>query len=157
MFDPNGRFNGGTYNRYTLNMSTGQLDCVQISEHESEFPTFNTATAGQKHEACYTACSIDNGANSFFNGFQKVTFDGDSALVTLPPGHYGSEPLFAPSTDARKEDDGYLLEVVYDAYAHLSELQVYRADDVTDQVCALKLKHHLPHQFHGYFSEQVFH
>ena len=156
VFDPNGRFNGGTYNRYTLNMVTGQFDTVQISEYESEFPTFNLAKAGQKHEACYTACSIDNGANSFFNGFQKVSFDGDTTLVTLPPGHYGSEPLFAPATDARKEDDGYLLEVVYDAYAHRSELQVYRADDVTDQVCALKLKHHLPHQFHGYFSDQVF-
>ena len=93
---------------------------------------------------------------SFFNGFQKVTYDGDSTLVTLPPGFYGSEPLFAPAKNAQAEDDGYLLEVVYDAFEHQSELQIYRADNVRDQRCTLRLKHHLPHQFHGHFTENVF-
>ena len=46
--------------------------------------------------------------------------------------------------------------MVYDAYAHKSELQIYRADDVTNMVCRLPLKHHVPHQFHGYFTDQVF-
>lgn len=55
-----------------------------------------------------------------------------------------------------KEDDGYLLQVVYNGFDHNSELQVYRADDVTDRVCNLKLKHHAPHKFHGYFSKEVF-
>ncbi|MFP6837563.1 MAG: carotenoid oxygenase family protein [Pseudomonadales bacterium] len=156
VFNPDGRFGGGVYNRYTLNMVTGAFGFAQVSEHESEFPTFNTRKTGEKHEACYTACSIDNGANSFFNAIQKVSFDGDSTLVTLPPGYYGSEPMFAPSTTAEKEDDGYVLEVVYDAYKHKSELQIYRADSLSDQVCSLHLKHHVPHQFHGHFSEEVF-
>jgi len=64
--------------------------------------------------------------------------------------------LFAPAVMAKEEDSGYLLEVVYDAFSHLSELQIYRADEPSDQVCKLKLKHHLPHQFHGYFTDQVF-
>ena len=46
----------------------------KVSEHESEFPTFNLAKTGQRHDACYTTCSIANGANSFFNAIQKVTF-----------------------------------------------------------------------------------
>ena len=76
--------------------------------------------------------------------------------MTLPPGYYGSEPLFAPAVNATREDDGYVLEVVYDAFQHVSELQVYRADRITDQVCSLKLKHHVPHQFHGHFTPEVF-
>jgi all-trans-8'-apo-beta-carotenal 15,15'-oxygenase len=156
IFNPNGRFGGGTYNRYTLNMTTGEMQFRRMSEYESEFPTFNTRKTGEDYGVCYTACSIDNGANTFFNAIQKVQFEGESTLVTLPAGYYGSEPMFAPSTDAREEDDGYLLEVVYNAYEHKSELQIYRADDVTDQVCSLHLKHHVPHQFHGYFSEEVF-
>ena len=155
VFNPDGRFGGGIYHRYRLNLKTGAVACEQMSEHESEFPTFNTRSAGQKHEACYTACSIDNGANSFFNAIQKVTFDGESTLVTLPPGQYGSEPLFAPAKNANKEDDGYLLEVVYDAFLHKSELQIYRADNLTDQVGKLHLPHHLPHQFHGFFTPEV--
>ncbi len=156
VFNPDGRFNGGTYKRYRLNMQSGALSAQQVCEHESEFPTFNTVKTGERHEVCYTACSIDNGANSFFNAIQRVTYDGDSTLVTLPPGYYGSEPMFAPAKDATKEDDGYVLEVVYNGFDHISELQVYRADDLTDQVCKLKLKHHVPHQFHGYFTPKLF-
>ena len=58
--------------------------------------------------------------------------------------------------NAKKEDDGYLLNVVYDAHTHLSELQIYSADKPTELTCKLKLKHHLPHQFHGHFTDQVF-
>ena len=67
-----------------------------------------------------------------------------------------TEPLFVPAVDARQEDDGYILEVVYNAFDHKSELQIYRADDIENQVCNLKLKHHVPHQFHGFFTPEVF-
>lgn len=155
VFNPDGRFGGGAYHRYRLNLRTGQVSCERLCETESEFPTFNPAVAGQRHAVCYTACSIPNGADSFFNGFQRVEHDGTSTVVTLPPGFYGSEPMFAPAVESTAEDDGYLLEVVYDAFRHLSELQIYRADRPTDLVARLHLTHHLPHQFHGFFTPQV--
>ena len=156
VFDPHGRFGGGTYQRYFLNMASGALRCERVTDVESEFPTYNLARTGQRHLASYTACSIDNGANSFFNGIQRVDFDGRSKVVTLTPGHYGSEPLFVAADNAKREDDGYLLEVVYDAWKHRSELRVLRADAIDEQVCSLKLRHHVPHQFHGYFTPRVF-
>lgn len=156
VFARDSKFNGGWYKRYTLDMKTGALSEAQMSDTECEFPTFNTRYVGRQQGPTYTACSVDNGYNGFFNAFQRVSYDGDCECVTLPPGYYGSEPLFAPAANAQKEDDGYLLEVVYDGFQHKSELQIYRADNVRDQVARLPLKHHLPHQFHGYFSEQVF-
>ncbi|MBH79828.1 MAG: lignostilbene alpha-beta-dioxygenase [Gammaproteobacteria bacterium] len=156
VFNPNGRFGGGHYHRYRLNMSDGSITCSKVSEHESEFPVFNPAKAGQRHGVSWTACSIDNGANSFFNGISRVSYDGDVQLLTLPAGYYGSEPMFAPAQGATREDDGYVLEVVYDGYNHVSEVVVLRAEDLEDQVCTLKLKHHLPHQFHGQFLSQTF-
>ena len=99
---------------------------------------------------------MDNGSNSFFNAISRVTFDGHSDVVTLPPGLYGSEPLFAPREGAQREDDGYLLEVVYNGFEHKSELQIYRADNIREQVCNLKLTHHVPHQFHGFYAPEVF-
>lgn len=156
VFAPHSKFNGGWYQRYTLNLNTGTIEEQQISNTECEFPTFNNKMIGAQHSVTYTACSIDNGYNGFFNGFQRVSYDGDCEVVTLPPGFYGSEPLFAPASNAKAEDDGYLLEVVYDGFAHKSELQIYRADNVNDQVARLPLKHHLPHQFHGYFTPNIF-
>ncbi|MBT6586001.1 MAG: hypothetical protein HON77_17015, partial [Gammaproteobacteria bacterium] len=156
VFNPDGRFGGGWYMRYFLNMKTGELKSEQVMETECEFPTFNTAFTGSRNEVTYTACSVDNGANSFFNGISRVTRDGDATVVALPPGCYGSEPVFVPKINATKEDDGYLMEVVYNGFEHKSELQIYRADDVNDQVCSLKLKHHVPHQFHGFYTPEVF-
>lgn len=153
VFNPDARFNGGSYQRYHLNLVSGELRVEVVTEVESEFPTFNTAKTGARNNVTFTACSIPNGANSFFNAIQRITFDGDSTLVTLPPGYYGSEPLFVPAVGAEHEDDGYLFVVVYNAFDHLSELQVYRADNVDDLVCTIALSHHLPHQFHGHFAE----
>ena len=156
VFNPDNRFGGGWYMRYHLNLKTGDMRVAQVMDTESEFPTFNTTLAGSRHQVTYTACSVDNGSNSFFNGISRVTFDGDATLVTLPPGYYGSEPLFVPGTNSQKEDDGYLMEVVYNSFEHKSELQIYRADNINEQVCSLKLKHHVPHQFHGFYSPEVF-
>ena len=156
VFNRNNRFGGGSYLRYYLNLSTGQIRSECVTEVESEFPTFNTSYAGKQNDVTYTACSVDNGANSFFNAISRVTRDGDSTVVTLPPGYYGSEPVFAPSLEAKREDDGYLLEVVYDGFKHRSELQIYRADNINELVCSARLKHHLPHQFHGFFANQSF-
>ncbi len=156
VFNPDGRFGGGTYYRYRMNMNTGKVDTARVCEVEAEFPTFNTDYTGKKHSVTYTACSVDNGANSFFNGIQRITYDGDGTLVELPKGKYGAEPLFAPAVGATREDDGYVLEVVYDGWSHKSELQIFRADDITDHVCTLKLKHHVPHQFHGHFTTDIF-
>jgi all-trans-8'-apo-beta-carotenal 15,15'-oxygenase len=156
VFAPDSRFNGGWYNRYVLNMDNGTMATHRVADSECEFPTFNTRFSTQRHTVCYSACSIDNGANGFFNGLQRVEFDGNSSQLTLTPGYYGSEPLFVPATNATREDDGYLLVVVYNGYTHTSELHIHRADDLDDQVANLPLEHHVPHQFHGYFTPETF-
>ena len=156
VFNPKGRFGGGFFNRYFLNMASGQLRTERVCDVECEFPTFNTRLTGQPSSVCYTACSIDNGANGFFNAIQRVDDTNANNVLTLTPGYYGSEPLFVPATGSTREDDGYLLEVVYNAYEHKSELQILRADNINDMVCRLPLHHHLPHQFHGYFTPEVF-
>lgn len=156
VFAAEAKFGGGYFKRYVLNLKTGTLSEAQIVDTECEFPTFNLHYSGKPQQYTYTACSIDNGYNGFFNGFQKLSTDGDSTCITLPPGYYGSEPLFVPAKDAKAEDDGYLLEVVYNGFEHKSELQIYRADNIDEQVARLPLQHHLPHQFHGYYSAETF-
>jgi len=132
------------------------MSASKVCDTESEFPTFNPQYTGVENSVTYTACSVRNGANSFFNAIQRITHDGDAQVVELPKGLYGSEPMFAPAVGATREDDGYLLEVVYNGWTHQSELHILRADDVTDHRCTLKLPHHIPHQFHGHFTMDVF-
>ena len=88
---------GGHYYRYFLNMKTGASRAEKVVDTESEFPTFNPSVAGVRHRYTYTACSIDNGADSFFNGIAKVDFDGSADTLALPQGYYGSEPGSRPA------------------------------------------------------------
>ena len=156
MFAKDLHIGGGRLMRYELDMDQGSISASCLSEHECEFPTYNTRLTGRPYKVCYTACSVPNGADSFYNGFQRVSAGAGCELVTLPPGFYGSEPLFAPAVGGKSEDDGYLLVVVYNAFKHRSALHVYRADNPNDLVCRLNLPHHVPHQFHGYFSDRIF-
>ena len=57
--------------------------------------------------------------------------------------------------NATREDNGWLLEVVYDAWKHRSELRILRADNVREEVARLALPHHIPHQFHGFFTPEL--
>ena len=150
-----GRFNGGRFERFRLNMSTGEVQREEVSDHESEFPVFNLKKQGQRNDVTYTITSIPNGADSYFNGFQRVEAGGDVQLNTLEPGYYASEPMFAERGGSTAEDDGYVLMVVYNAFEHRSELRVYRANDIEDCVATLQLRHHLPHQFHGFWHDEL--
>ncbi|MEM1230907.1 MAG: carotenoid oxygenase family protein [Pseudomonadota bacterium] len=152
VFNPDGRFNGGQYHRYRLNLRSGQLQQESVTDTESEFPTYNPRYTGRRNEVTYTAASVANGANSFFNALQRIPREGAEQLLTLPPGTYGSEPVFAATADARHEEDGYLLSVVYNAFTHRSELHILRAENIEDRVAVLRLPHHIPHQFHGQYQ-----
>jgi len=54
------------------------------------------------------------------------------------------------------EDDGYVLEVVYNGFDHISELLILDAKRLSDCRAKLTLRHHLPHQFHGLFVAETF-
>jgi all-trans-8'-apo-beta-carotenal 15,15'-oxygenase len=150
------RFGGGQYRRYRLNLATGTADFEVMTTVESEFPSFNPLLLGQQNELTFTACSVENGHTSFYNGIQSLSRDGEQTLVTLEPGYYGSEPLFALANDSDEERDGYILELLYNAFEHRSELAIFSAANIKQQLCRIKLDHHIPHQFHGFFTRETF-
>ena len=62
---------------------------------------------------------------------------------------FTEEPIFIPNENNLKEDDGYILGMVYDDLDEArSSLIILDASEFIP-VCRLKLKHHLPHSLHG--------
>ena len=145
---------GGEYRRYCLNMDTLEVSFSKLSEHLSEFPTYNRHFTGIKSELGFSAVSFANGADTFFNAIQRIDPQGNQ-LKVLPKGYYGSEPLFV-ATNALNERQGYVLELVYNAHAHQSELHILNPMDLEQAYAVIKLSHHIPHQFHGNFVATVF-
>jgi hypothetical protein len=82
-------------------------------------------------------------------------------IFQAPEGWYAQEPQFVPREDAKGEDDGYLLTLMFDesqldADGHASEssrseLWVIDARDMTSVVAKIFLPQRVPYGFHGHW------
>ena len=152
------RLTGGPVYRYRINVKTGAV----ISEpfHHAphgEFPTWNMTQTGSAARHLYYVATVDNGTPFLFNTLMKLNTD-NGALETHDYGEnrYTSEALFAPKTDAKQDDDGYMLSFVYDATTHLTEVIILDAQNLGNQIASVQLSHHVPFGFHGHFTPELF-
>lgn len=90
--------------------------------------------------------------------------DGAIKLFKMPKGWYTQEPRFVPRTNAKTEDDGWLLTYVFDESQldengecgedAISELWVIDARNMKDVVAKVKLPQRVPYGLHGaWYSE----
>ena len=75
------------------------------------------------------------------------------AWVPECKSQFGGEPIFVPKVGAQKEDDGYLLVLMYDAKSHKSYLAILDASNLQQgPVTKLRMPHHLTAGLHGSWS-----
>ena len=147
------RMESGKCHTYHVNLKDQSITHEEVSDSglECEFPQWQNSKNTQESRYLWMAANSDNGACSFFNAIQKVDTKTTKTIVCeLPKGYYGSEPM--PILNGEKEDDGYVLMVVYNAFEHLSELWCLDAHDLSIRAKAF-LPHHIPHGFHGYWLD----
>ena len=148
------RMHAGHAHQYRINLKTKNIvhESVSESPFEVEFPQWQQSKSLKPTRYMWTAANAENGAVSFFNAMQKIdTKTGKTIVAELPKGYYGAEPM--PVLNNRKEDDGYVLMVVYNAWNEKSELWCFNAEDLSVRAKAY-LPHHIPHGFHGYWLDQ---
>jgi len=63
------------------------------------------------------------------------------------------EPLFIPHPQATTEDHGWLLQWVYQAHDHHTDIVIFDAQDISQgPIATLVLGHHVPFGLHGSWS-----
>jgi carotenoid cleavage dioxygenase-like enzyme len=115
-----------------------------------EFPAINTEwKPGHRRQYVWTNALSDE-TQVYLNGIQKVNMKDAkaSAVVTFGQYSYAGPPAFVPSEDATAEDDGFILTTVYRALEHRSDIVILDAATMETH-CIMKLKDHVPYQFHG--------
>ena len=77
----------------------------------------------------------------------------------MPPGVFPSEVAFVPKRRKdeekaeKREEEGYLVYLEYDASRHASDVVVLDAGDVAGaEIARVALPFHVPHTFHGEFE-----
>jgi all-trans-8'-apo-beta-carotenal 15,15'-oxygenase len=147
---------GGKFIRYQIDRISGSIKASLVCDVECEFPQWDNRKTASPHRLVYAAAVLA-GDDSFFNGLTRVSVeDGGVQIHKLPAGHFASEPMFVARPGSSAEDDGVLLDVVYNANSQHSELWIMNAGNISDVMAKILLPHHIPHQFHGCFTEQLF-
>ena len=116
-----------------------------------EFPRLASRVLGAEHRYAYLAAATP-GAGLFDRVTKLDLESGAASSYELGTAHYPSEPVFVAKEGGTREDDGYLLVLVYSAAEHTSHLAVLDASNPAAPTLArAHFDHHLPFTFHGNF------
>jgi all-trans-8'-apo-beta-carotenal 15,15'-oxygenase len=136
-------------------------------EHPVVHPNFATKDASYTYAQC---CNVVGDASAPM-GLAKMRLDGSAVVQSslnagdkneevdvywVGPRRFAGEPLVIPKRNGNmdREEDAYLVGLVYDAVKDRSSLMVFdlERDLKEGPVCTLWLKTALPHGLHGCFA-----
>jgi all-trans-8'-apo-beta-carotenal 15,15'-oxygenase len=151
--------------RFEINLNSSQAGAweggVQRQMLDSrccEFPSVHPTKVGQPYQYVYLGAADAPQGNAPLQAILKLDLNsGSKQLWSAAPKGFVSEPIFVPRAEAVKEDDGWLLTLVYDSAYHRSDLVILEAADLNrGPVARLHLKHHVPYGLHGSFTPDWF-
>lgn len=143
--------------RYRLNLKTQTVERQQLENRACDFPYVNPACIGQRHQWIYLAAThqpVGNAPNQAVLKINPETREQD--LWSAAPRGFVGEPVFVARPNSKKEDDGWVLVIVYDAEHDRSDLVILDGRAISKgPVATLHLQHHLPYGLHGSFTPEV--
>ena len=143
--------------RFHINLDSGKVCQKMIESRCCEFPSINPELVGRDYQYLYIGAAHGETGNAPLQALLKIDLkSGERQLWSAAPRGFIGEPIFVPRPDAQKEDDGWVLALVYDATNHRSDLVILDANDFNKgAVAKLHLKHHIPYGLHGNFTTQI--
>ena len=142
---------------FELNLAKKTVTRRNIEERGCEFPSVNPIWIGKEHRYLYMSVCNSPTENGPLQAILKLDKEsGEKQLWSAGSRGFPSEPIFVPSPNGIKEDDGWLISLVYDAATHRSYVIILDAQNLNKVIAKLHLEHHIPHGFHGSWTSKVF-
>ena len=136
--------------RLRLSPATGDVTHERLLDEPLELPRINYGRCNERaHRYVWGA---GTGGTGWFDRVVKADVAVGTCRTWAEPGCYPGEPVFVEAPDARAEDDGVLLSVVFDAASDTSFLLVLDARDLAELARA-EVPHHIPYGFHGQYAD----
>jgi carotenoid cleavage dioxygenase len=142
---------------YEIDPAAATCKETKLADYIAEFPRLDDRRVG--HENRYGYAAVNRDGEKLLVGSEILKYDrrgGPSAVHNYGFGHFPNEPVFVPRAADAAEDDGFILNVVYDATTDDSYLAVLDAQNLAAKPLArARLKHRIPMGFHGNFAANV--
>lgn len=144
--------------RFTINQSDGTVAKTLVESRCCEFPYVNPNQAGREYRYLWLGAAHNATGNAPLQAILKLDLQtGEKQLHSFAPHGYVSEPIFVPKPNATKEDEGWVMTLVYDGANHYSKLAILDGENLEAGATAiLHLRHHIPYGLHGSWCNQYF-
>ncbi len=138
--------------RWTMDLATGTVTTEQLDDREGDFPRINMHHEGLANRFGYVATADEwsTGTVQFTSVTKYDLTSGTSSTHSYGADCEAGEAVFAPDPDGTAEDDGWLINFVYDRPTGTSALVITDARDMAAApVATVHIPHRVPFGFHG--------
>ena len=132
--------------RFRIDLASGRIDHEQLSEG-LELPRINY---GSRNERPYRYVWGVDARSGWLDRIVKCDVERRETTAWSEDGCSPGEPVFVAAPEAKAEDEGVLLSIVFDSGSGRSFLLVLDAGDLSELARA-EAPHHIPYGFHGQF------
>ncbi len=141
--------------RATIDVQNSTIGFNTLWNNFCEFPKINPGLQGSNYQFIYMLQQSDSCAETtpFFSDIVKLnTKTGDTEVLELGSELYPAEPLFIRKQDALKEDEGYLLCMVYDGNINKNHIIIIDAQDImSGPIAKIHFEQAMPFGFHCFW------
>ena len=139
----------GILHRCRLDLSRETVQTERISERTCEFAMVNPDRRGLSARYAWMAVAERETGNDPLQAIQKLDLkSGTTHTWSAAPRGFVSEPLMVRRPGAEAEDDGWVLDLVWNGARQASDLVILDARDLSE-VALLELPLPVPHGLHG--------
>ncbi|HET9728930.1 MAG TPA: carotenoid oxygenase family protein [Acidimicrobiia bacterium] len=134
--------------RYVLDPSSGKATEEVLDDRSAELPRMNETLLGRENRYGYSMAFGAQGEHG--NTYKYDLQTGTTQTLAHGEGRVSLEPVFVPRDGASAEDDGWIMQVVYDAARDSSDLVLTHAQELAaGPVAVVQLPQRVPFGFHG--------
>lgn len=155
---PTGQIHSRAYGRLhqlRFNPMTGEILSNECAvDRDCEFPQVARSRTGQPWQHTFVLMHRDGvkTGEDWFGAIGRFDYEsGELKSVDLEEKCYGTEPIHIPKgrQEASDSEEGWLLDVVYNANEQRSEIWLFEAMQLGEPICRLALPEVVPLGFHG--------
>ncbi|MBD1909118.1 carotenoid oxygenase family protein [Leptolyngbya sp. FACHB-8] len=143
--------------RFDLNLKSKTAKRDLLVSRSCEFPFIHPALIGQRHRWVFLAAAHEAEGNAPQQALLKVNVEtGEQEVWSAAPKGFTGEPVFVPKPNSLQEDEGWVLDLVYDAAHHRTDVVILDGQHIEQgPIARLHLKHHILYGLHGCFSPAI--
>lgn len=137
--------------RWTIDRAAGRVGERQLDDRAIEFPRVDDRRSGLRHRYGYASGNVFEYEDDRAQSCTLVKYDlqtGAAATHEFGRGRTPSEGVFVPAAPTAGEDEGWVLQYVYDAARGATDFVILDASNLST-AATVRLPCRVPYGFHG--------